>query len=214
METLGKLHVPNPEPRPYGRGGMVLLRESPAGRELVGVIQEHGPPDTEVVAFTDRTTRTVATRDLLPFQQARVPLGLILEGTIPQALAVLVGYSDVSPVAPASLAWVADALAWDVLLVLGMVGIWRSGAAAPNDLFPLVIVVGTMVALAVLPGAPGNAARHRAVQAAPLLIVLAAGLWPVPPSRSWPLPVSGTQRAASSPAIATGPASSRSRSDR
>ncbi|HEX2186962.1 MAG TPA: glycosyltransferase family 39 protein [Chloroflexota bacterium] len=203
METLGKLYVRDPEFRPYGRGSLVVLRESQAGRSLAGVIQEHASPNSEVVAFTDRTIRTVATGDLIPFQQASVPLSQVLGDTLPQALMVLVGYSDASPSAPVTLVWVADALAWDVLLVLAMRGIWRGGAGARSGLFPLVMAIGTIAALAALPGAPGNAARHRAAQTAPLLIVLAVGLWPARPSRLRPLLLAGTHRPARSPTIAT-----------
>ncbi|HYW88628.1 MAG TPA: hypothetical protein VFB50_12710, partial [Chloroflexota bacterium] len=107
--------------------------------------------------------------------------------------------------------WVLDALAWDILLVAALLGVRRAGLARRNVLFPACVVVGTVLALIAIPGAPGNADRHRATHTLPLLLVLASGLLSTLPigSAAFPSPLN---KASSKPASATTPASSSSRS--
>ena len=73
------------------------------------------------------------------------------------------------------MAWVADALAWDALLIAAVLGGIRARVPLRDWLFPACIVLGTVAALVAVPGAPGNDDRHRASQAVPLLAVFAAG---------------------------------------
>jgi peptidoglycan/LPS O-acetylase OafA/YrhL len=70
-------------------------------------------------------------------------------------------------------AWSADAIAWDVLFVLAVIGGVRARVPLRDWIFPAAIVLGTAAALIIVPGAPGNDDRHRSGQAVPLLVVFA-----------------------------------------
>ncbi len=213
LEALGTLYVDQPESTPLGRGALVALDEPRAPGPLLGVVQQHAGPDTELVAFTDQTQRLVPTRALTPFAAVRLPPWQPLQELPENSVAVLAGYAPGRGQVWSQAAWIADALLWDGLLLLALLAVWRWRHHPRPFLFPLALVLGTLAVLAVVPGAPGNAARHRAAQATPLLLVLAsAALAPAvaPPTRS---PAPGAKTASSSPAVATPAASSRKRSD-
>lgn len=65
-----------------------------------------------------------------------------------------------------------DAVVWLAVVVLAALGLLRAGQ--PYLLLPVGVAVAAIVALAVVPGNPGNLVRHRGVLAAPAL-ALAAG---------------------------------------
>jgi drug/metabolite transporter (DMT)-like permease len=70
------------------------------------------------------------------------------------------------------------ALAWDAVVLLAALAAVRLRLNPREWLFPLCIVAATVLALIAVPGAPGNADRHRATQTIPLLLVLASGsMW-------------------------------------
>ena len=69
----------------------------------------------------------------------------------------------------ANVAWIAAAIAWDVLLVFGVVGLVRGRLNLRDWLYPACVILGTLAALTAIPGAPGNAERHRATQTVPVL---------------------------------------------
>src|SRR5207302_3748595 len=104
--------------------------------------------------------------------------------------------------------WIPAALAWDGLLILGVVGLARSRLPLRDWLFPLCVMGGTLAALIAIPGDPGNAERHRATQTVPLLLVLASGILASraraasiagpPLSNATSMPTSATTAAASS----------------
>ena len=163
------------------------------------------------VTYVDGTTEVERIADLELLQSARLQ-PLQLASAVPPALLTLVtGLGDT--VNAIDLVWIADAVAWDVLLVLAFLALRRGGVNVRDWLFPAIIVVATVAALVIVPGAPGNADRHRATQTLPLLVVLAAGLLAGGRGRDdgKPLPLSSAK---STPSKATTLANSRSLSPR
>jgi hypothetical protein len=213
LEALGTLQgrIPEWTREPFVRGGLVAWRDRPDGHLLLGVIHAHAGEDTEVVAFADGTTRYVPWQELEPFSVAKVPPEQVFEDLVPSLVSVFLGESDLSARDRTRYAWVADALAWDALLLLAVLGARRSRVPLRASLFVLAVVVGTMLVLVAVPGAPGNADRHRESQTVPLLLVLASGLVASP----WPLRAGvKLTRATTRPASEPTPASSRMRSAR
>lgn len=216
LEALGRLYFPAPEGPPQGNVplpvGSLVVEEVSSGGALAGVVQAMPAPDARLVAFTDQSLRVVPVASLRPFQAVPVSAARLLEGLGAGLATVFLGASD-APSEPASrLIWIADALTWDLLLLAAALGAWRARLRLAQLVFPAVVVAGTLLVLVVVPGAAGNAARHRTVQTAPLLLVLAAGLAPAVGWRGAWLGRSGLSSASRIPASAVGPTSSRSRS--
>jgi hypothetical protein len=214
METLGQLYrdpPPNPLPpiRPFFPGTAVALPDPNSSWVLTGLVDETLGPDTVSVVFTDETERTLRTDQLVLLESADfTPLQLL--AWVPINLVSLVtGFDPLND--RGTPLWVLDALAWDVVLVAAVLAARRAGLASRNVLFPACVVVGTVLALIAIPGAPGNADRHRASHTLPLLLVLASGLLWTSRLGSAAL-LSPLNNASSKPASATTPASSSSRS--
>jgi hypothetical protein len=213
METLGELytgiHVLDPN-APFKPGTAVATIEPGSGWLRTGLVRQPGPDGLVTVDFTDGSTRNVAPDQLVLLQSAPIPPLELFEWIGPNLVSFVTGLSttDETP----NWVWVPAALLWDVLLLVALVGLLRSRPPLHDLLYPACVVVGTVVVLLGVPGAPGNADRHRATQTVPLLAVLAAGVVSSRPrtmraSRS-AVALSG---ATSSPASAETPAISRSR---
>jgi hypothetical protein len=214
METLGRLYTDQPPATtdlPMKPGAAVGLVDPSSGWILGGVVQAFPTNDIARVAFTDESIRELPVRELIPLQSTKIPPLELVAWVGPNLASYLLGTSMTTE--PNSPVWIALALVWDGLLVLAVVSVARRRLPAREWLFPLCIVGGTMLALTAVPGAPGNADRHRATQTVPLLLVLATGLL-----SDWELArrPSGVAVATMrmSPASEAAPASSRIRSAR
>lgn len=179
METLSRLYYDVPEgapphEEPFVPGVPVARPEGAYGWQITGLIQQPTGPGTVLVAYTDGTVREERTADLTLLQSAPiVPLQLVA-GVGPSLVAFVTGTGGSAE--SNTVAWIVDALGWDVLLVLGVIGGVRSRLPLRDWLFPACVVLGTILAIVAVPGAPGNDARHRDSHALPLLAVFAAGL--------------------------------------
>ena len=214
METLGRLYYdepPSTKDLPMKPGTTIGLVDPDSGWITGGVLQAFPANGFAQVALTDETIREVPVSDLVPLNSTRIPPLELVAWIAPNLAGYLLGTSMTSD--PNNPAWVAMSLAWDVVLVLAGVSIVRRRLSPREWLFPLCIVGGTVLALIAVPGAPGNADRHRATQTLPLLLVLATGL-----VADWELArrASGVAVATMrmSPANDAAPASSRIRSAR
>jgi hypothetical protein len=177
METLGKLYSDFPPvalDRPIRPGAAVGLVEPSTGWILGGIVQDFDGPDVVRVAFTDESIRDIPAAELVPLESTTINPLQMLTWIGPDVFSYLAGTSITSE--PSSPTWIAVALAWDVLLIFAVVSVVRLRVSPREWLFPLFVVAGTVTALIAIPGAPGNADRHRATQTVPLLLVLAAGL--------------------------------------
>jgi hypothetical protein len=214
LETLGKLYSDQPPAtgdEPMRPGTAIGVTDPTSGWVLGGVVQSFPDDVTAQVAFTDDSTRLEPLADLVPLQSTTIPPLQLVAWIVPNLLGYLAGTSQTSEASNA--VWVAMALVWDILLVLAAYAIVRTKMPAREWLYPLCIVAGTVLALAAVPGAPGNADRHRATQTVPLLLVLATGLLP-----DWERLRRASGRAVANmttrPASEAAPASSRIRSAR
>jgi hypothetical protein len=212
LETLGRLYTDEPlatSDRPMKPGTAIGLVDPSSGWILGGVVQAFPTNEVARVALTDETIREVPVSELVPLQSTRIPLLEQVAWVAPNLTSYLLGNSTTSD--PSSPVWIALALIWDALLVLAVIGVVRRRLSPREWLFPLCILGGTVLALIAVPGAPGNADRHRSTQTVPLLVVFAAGLvadWE--PSRRASGVAVATMRM--SPATDAAPASSRIRS--
>jgi hypothetical protein len=214
METLGRLYTDQPPATtdlPMKPGAAVGLIDPGSGWVLGGVVQAFPTNDVARVAFTDETIRELPVRELIPLQSTRIPPFELVAWVGPNLVSYLLGTSMTTE--PNSPVWIAQALVWDALLALAVLSVVRRRLPAQEWLFPLCIVGGTVLALIAVPGAPGNADRHRATQTVPLLLVLATGLISeLEPARRASGVAVATMRM--SPASEAAPASSRMRSAR
>jgi hypothetical protein len=214
METLGRLYSDQSPPianQAITPGLAVGLTDQNSGWVLGGVVQDLPAADEARVAFTDETVRVVPTDQLEPLRSTTYPPLELVAWVLPNLWSYLAGVSSISD--PSSPLWIVSALIWDALLVLAALGVVQRRLPAREWLFALCVVAGTVLALVTVPGAPGNADRHRATQTVPLLLVLASGLlvdWD--PFRRF----SGfaVARAMTRPATEAAPANSRIRSAR
>ena len=214
IETLGKLYSderPQYPMQPIRPGVAVGLTDASSGWVLGGVVQDLPAPDQARVVFTDESVRVVPTDRLLLLQSTNIPPLEYVAWVGPNLWSYLAGISQTSD--PSSPVWIAIALSWDILVVLAVCGVVRRRLPAQEWLFPLCVVAATSLALVTVPGAPGNADRHRATQTVPLLLGLASALlaeWAVR------LRTSGlaVPRASTRPATEAAAASSRMRSAR
>jgi hypothetical protein len=183
METLGRLYrdprrIDEVELRPFFPGAAVVDPDSPSDWLKVGVVYETGDkPGYLLVAFTDESLRPMLASDLMWLRDAPIPPLQLLSWIAPAVGAVFAGLPDTRAT---NLAWVIDALAWDTVLAVALIGIIRRRLPMRTWLLPAVVVLATMGSLVALPGSPGNAARHRATHTLPLLLVFASGaltLW-------------------------------------
>jgi hypothetical protein len=126
------------------------------------------------VAFTDESVRDLPATQVVLLESTTIQPFQLLASLMPDVLSYVAGTSITSE--PSSPTWIAVALAWDLLLLLAVVATLRHRVSPREWLFPLCIVAATVTALVAIPGAPGNADRHRATQTVPLLLVLASGL--------------------------------------
>ncbi|MDQ6670242.1 MAG: hypothetical protein M3069_05755 [Chloroflexota bacterium] len=215
LETLGLLNYevnPHAAPiqQPFGPGAAVALVDQHSGWLLTGLVREPIGPGEVAASFIDGSIRNERISDLVLLQSAPLTPVQLLDDLRPGLLSFLTGASGGGD--SSSLAWVADAVAGDVLIALAVAGGLRARVPLREWVFPACVVLGTVGALVGVPGAPGNDDRHRATQTVPLLVVFAAGLLVAKAPRTWSgagLPVSS---ATSSPASAATEATSRTRS--
>jgi len=178
METLGRLYR-DPLPTdsivqlPFRPGAAIALTDPQTGWLLTGLVEDSSEPGSISVSLTDDTVRRVPISDVVLLQDARIPTLQLFSWLAPSALAVFAGLTTTTKAA--NLVWIPAALAWDGLLVVGVLGVVRSRLPVRDWLFPLCVIGGTIAALIAIPGDPGNAERHRATQTVPLLLVLASG---------------------------------------
>jgi len=213
METLGELYtgIKPLDPTATFKPGVAVATVDPSSGWLhPGLVREPAPDGALIVDFTDGTSRTVPPDQLELLQSTRIPPLQLFEWVGPNLLSFVTGVStaDETP----NWIWVPASLLWDALLVVALVGLVRGRPAVRDVLYPACVVGGTVFVLLAVPGAPGNADRHRSTQTVPLLAVLAAGVVASsarPVRQSTLLAVSG---ASSSPPKAETPAISRSRS--
>lgn len=178
MEAMGLLyHDPPPDDGPhewpFGPGAAVAL-VAPGGSWITpGLIQQSLGPGRVLVGFPDGSQSEEQISDLTLLQSAPLTPWQLITSIVPGLTSFLSG----TPVSgdESSWVWTADALAWDVLFVLGVVGGIRSRLPLREWLFPASIVLGTAAALIIVPGAPGNDDRHRVAQTVPFLVVFAIG---------------------------------------
>jgi hypothetical protein len=179
METLGRLYrdpppLDRPMQLPFRPGTPIAIPDPQTGWLLVGLVEDSSQPGVVSVSLTDDSERTVPITDLVPLQDAHIPPVQLLSWTLPSMASVFAGLPE--PGDQLNVGWVAAALAWDVLLVVAILGVRRTWLPAREWIFPLCVTVVTLAALSAIPGAPGNAERHRATQTVPLLLVLASGV--------------------------------------
>jgi hypothetical protein len=217
METLGRLYRDLPTEQTslnqplFGPGTTIALPDPQTGWLLTGLVEDSAEPGFVNVRLTDDTSRRVPISDVVLLQDARIPPLQLFSWLAPSALAVFAGLPATSK--PPNAVWVAAAVTWDGLLVLGVLGLIRSRLQLRDWLFPLCVMGGTIVALMAIPGDPGNAERHRATQTLPLLLVVASG---VVGSRGWATSIAGRplSNATSMPISATTAVASSTRSAR
>ena len=178
METLGRLYTPiypdtPPQEPPFGPGAPVALTNADSGWVLAGLVQQPAGPGLVQVAFTDGSIRTERIADLTLLQSIPLSPWQLLASFWPGVVGFLIGTGSGGDTN--SPAWIAEAIAGDVLLALAVVGGMRARISIREWLFPACVVLGTAAALIAVPGAPGNDDRHRAAQTVPLLSALAAG---------------------------------------
>ena len=179
METMGRLYRDPPPPDelvqlPFRPGAVIAIADPRTGWLMTGIVTDSSQPGFVSVDLTDDTSRVVPISDVELLQDVRVPRLEMLSWVLPSMGSVLLGLPDAGE--EANVAWVGAALAWDVLVVLATYGLLRNNVDARNWIYPMCITVGTVVTLLAIPGAPGNAERHRATQTVPLLVVLASGV--------------------------------------
>jgi hypothetical protein len=212
METLGRLYRDLPEGQlvlnqpQFGPGTTIALTDPRTGWLITGLVEDSAEPGFVNVRLTDDTARRVPISEVVLLQDANIPPLPLFSWLVPSAQAIFAGLPATSK--PPSLVWIAAALAWDGLLVLGVLGLLRSRLNLREWFFPLCVVGGTIVALMAIPGDPGNAERHRATQTLPLLLVFASGVvgsraWAAsmagrPPRNATRMPISATTAVASS----------------
>jgi hypothetical protein len=178
METLGRLYrdPPPPDDRvqfPFPPGTAIAVVNPATGWLTPGLVEDSSEPGVLTVGLTDDTSRRVPNDgNVVLLQSARIPLLQLFTWFAPSALALFVGLPTTTD--PPNPAWIVSALAWDALLVVGLVGLKRGRVPVREWLYPVCVVGGTIAALSTIPGAPGNAERHRATQTVPLLLVLAS----------------------------------------
>ncbi len=178
MEVLGLLYHdldPNAPPQepPFGPGAAVASIDPRTGWITPGMVHKPLGPGLVLVDHMDGSATPMRIADLTLLQS--VPLQ-----PIQVALSVMPGIEEFvtgtsSGGDQSNLVWTADAIAWDVLFVLALVGGIRARVPAREWMFPAAVVLGTAAALIIVPGAPGNDDRHRSGQAVPLLVVFAVG---------------------------------------
>jgi hypothetical protein len=216
LETLGLLNYdlnPNASPiePPFGPGTAVALVDQRSGWLLPGLVREPTRPGEVTASFTDGTIRNEQTSDLVLLQSAPLMPVQLLADLWPGFVTFVSGAPGSGD--SSSLAWVADAAAWDVLVVLAVAGGIRARVPFRAWLLPACVVLGTVAALVAVPGAPGNDDRHRATQTVPLLVVFAAGLLASKlPRTTVSVPGLAVNSTTSSPARAATEAASRTRS--
>jgi hypothetical protein len=179
METLGRLYrdpppLDQPLQLPFRPGAAITLVDARTGWLLPGLVEDSAETGFVNVGLTDDTSRRVPIGDVMLLQDAPIPPLQLFSWLTPSLLAVVVGLPTTSE-AP-NPAWIVAALSWDVLLIVGVIGLRVGRLPLREWLYPLFVTVGTVVALSAIPGAPGNAERHRATQTIPLLLVLASGV--------------------------------------
>jgi hypothetical protein len=180
METLGRLYRDPPPPEqpiqlPFRPGAAIAIVDPASGWLSPGLVEDSSEPGQVTVALTDDTSRTLPIdKNVMLLQDVPIPPLQLLSWLAPSVLAVLVGLPTTGDVP--NLVWVADALAWDALLVVAVLGLKGAGLGLRHWIYPACVIVGTMASLFAIPGSPGNAERHRATQTVPLLLVLASGV--------------------------------------
>jgi hypothetical protein len=214
IETLGRLYSderPEYQNLPIRPGVAVGYTDPRTGWVLGGVVQDLPTPDHARVVFTDESETLVPVTELLPLQSTTIPPLELVAWIAPNVWSYVAGVSLTSD--PSSPVWVGIALVWDALVVLAVTGAVRQRVPAREWLFPLCVVAGTSLALITVPGAPGNADRHRATQTVPLLLVFASAVL-----ADWLVRVRSSDRAVASassrPTTEAAAASSRMRSAR
>jgi hypothetical protein len=181
METLGRLYR-DPQPTdliiqlPFRPGATIAVTDPQTGWLTAGLVEDSAETGFVNVSLTDDTSRRVPISGLVLLQDAQIPTPQLFSWLAPSALSVFAGLPTTSK--PPSLLWIGSALAWDGLLLWGVLGALRGRLPVRDWLFVMSIVLGTVAALVVIPGDPGNAERHRATQTLPLLFVLASGALP------------------------------------
>jgi hypothetical protein len=178
LETLGLLYrdvdpSDPPQEPPFGPGTAVATIDSSTGWAKPGLIEKPLGPGVVLVAAMDGSESPMRIADLTLLQSAPLSPLQVVASIGPGVISFATGTSSSGDQSNA--AWTADALAWDVLFVLAIIGGVRARVPAREWIFPACVVLGTAAALIAVPGAPGNDDRHRAAQAVPFLVVFAAG---------------------------------------
>jgi hypothetical protein len=177
VETLGRLYTDTPGDatnRPIRLGAAVAMADPQSGWLLTGVVAEYPAWDQVRVAFTDESIRDVPISAVVLMQDAQIPPLQLIAWIGPNTMSFLTGTSMTSDSSNPS--WVVSALVWDLLVLVALVACVRERISPSHWLFPLCVIGGTVLALVAIPGAPGNADRHRTTQTVPVLVVLASGL--------------------------------------
>jgi hypothetical protein len=176
LETLSRLYVDQPDPRPNApfRPGEAVARVESGGWLLGGVVQQVEGPDKFRVAYSDASVDEIGAADLVVLRNVNVPPLEPLLAVIPNVIRYLDGSS--TPAESDNPAWIVVALAWDLLALVAVVAAVRERVSLRPWLLPITLVGATILALSAVPGAPGNADRHRAAQTMPFVVVLASGL--------------------------------------
>src|SRR5205823_5637367 len=146
METIGRLYhdprpdAPLPEP-PFGPGAAVALVDPQTSWISPGLIEQTLGPGSVLVGFPDGSSSAERIADLTLLQSAPLNPTQLLLSFGPG----LVSFISGAPIAgdESNWAWTADALAWDILFVLAVLGGVRARIPPRDWLFPACIVLGT-----------------------------------------------------------------------
>lgn len=175
LEAFRSLYPPGqPESQRFGRGAVVAWVDGASTN--VGVIWEHWGATAELVALQDGTRQVIERSRLTPVAEYRFSLAYPTISALPNAVAIVTGTGVMPEDGWPRFAWIVDSLVWSMLLVASLAGLATRRLRFSAAAYPLLVALATASVLMLIPSAPANAARHKASQTVPGLLVLVSAL--------------------------------------